>query len=154
MLIEVLISKIHNVTVTEANLHYMGSITIDEDMMDDVNMIENQKVQVLNLNNGERIETYIIKGERCSKIIGINGAAARKFYVGDKVLILAYGTMDFDKARDFKPLIKIHNNLTGICISCGKTLEEHNKTGITHTFYDTSLLDNPVFAESWKNKKF
>lgn len=106
-MIERLISKIHNATVTEANLLYMGSITIDEDLMIEVNMIDGQKVQVLNVNNGERIETYIIKGKRGTNIIGINGAAARLFYVGDKVLILAYGIMDFEKAKDFKPLIKI-----------------------------------------------
>ena len=107
MMIERLISKIHNATVTEANLLYMGSITIDENLLDEVNMIDGQKVQVLNVNNGERIETYIIKGKRGSNIIGINGAAARLFYVGDKVLILAYGIMDFESSKNFKPLIKI-----------------------------------------------
>lgn len=107
MTIEILISKIHNAKVTESNLNYMGSITIDCDLMDEVNLIENQKVQVLNLNNGERIWTYVIKGERGTNIIGINGAAARKFYVGDRVLILAYGTMDFETAKNYKPIIKI-----------------------------------------------
>lgn len=162
MLIEILISKIDGVCVSESNLHYHGSITIDEDIMDDVNLIEYQRVQVLNVNNGERIETYVIKGKRGTNVIGINGAAARKFYIGDKVLILAYGTMDFDVAKNYKPLIKTYNNSnhhfspdwTGICLSCGKTWDEHNRTGIIHTYYDTSLLNNPTFAEAWNNKKF
>jgi len=107
MMIEVLISKIHNIQVTEADLHYMGSITIDSSIMEDVNIIENQKVHVLNLSNGERIETYVISGEKDSGIIGINGAAARKFCVGDKVIILSFGIMDFETAKNYKPIIKI-----------------------------------------------
>lgn len=104
MLIEVLKSKIHRVPVTQANLDYIGSITIDEDYMDEVNLIDGEKVQVLNINNGERIETYVIKGERGTKIIGINGPAARKFLVGDIVIIISYAQMDFESAKSFKPL--------------------------------------------------
>lgn len=107
MRIEILKSKIHRVPVTQANLDYMGSITIDEDYMDEVDLIENEKVQVLNVNNGERIETYVIKGERGSKIIGINGPAARKFLVGDSVIIISYAQMDIDSARQFKPNLLI-----------------------------------------------
>ena len=110
MTIEVLKSKIHNVRVTQANLNYMGSITIDEDFMEEVNLIENEKVHVLNINNGERIETYVIKGESGSKIIGINGAAARKFAVNDPVIILSFARMDMDSAREFKPEIIIFDN--------------------------------------------
>ena len=105
MYIEVLKSKIHRVTVTEANLNYMGSITIDEDLMDASNIIENEKVQVLNLNNGERIETYVIKAKRGSGEICLNGAAARKAIIGDILLIMSYATMDFEEARSFKPTI-------------------------------------------------
>lgn len=105
MLIQILKSKIHRVTVTEANLNYIGSIAIDEDLMDAANLIENEKVQVLNLNNGERFETYVITGERGSGIIGMNGAAARKVLPGDIILIMSYATMDFDEARTFRPSI-------------------------------------------------
>lgn len=105
MLIEVLKSKIHRVTVTEANLNYIGSISIDEDLMDASNIIENEKVQVLNLNNGERIETYVIKAKRGSGEICLNGAAARKAIIGDILLIMSYATMDFEEARSFKPTI-------------------------------------------------
>jgi aspartate 1-decarboxylase len=105
MLIEVLKSKIHRVTVTEANLNYIGSIAIDEDLMDAANIIENEKVQVLNLNNGERIETYVIKGKRGSGDICLNGAAARKVIIGDILLIMSYAAMDFEEARSHKPVI-------------------------------------------------
>ncbi|HOB83506.1 MAG TPA: aspartate 1-decarboxylase [Bacteroidales bacterium] len=105
MLIEVLKSKIHRVTVTEANLNYIGSIAIDEDLMDAANIIENEKVQVLNLNNGERLETYVIKGVRGSGSICLNGAAARKVLPGDILLIMSYATMDFEEAKKFKPVI-------------------------------------------------
>jgi aspartate 1-decarboxylase len=105
MLIEILKSKIHRVTVTEANLNYIGSISIDEDLMDAANIIENEKVQVLNLNNGERLETYVIKGERGSGAICLNGAAARKVLVGDIILIMSYASMDFEEARKFHPAI-------------------------------------------------
>lgn len=102
MLIEVLKSKLHCATVTEANLHYMGSITIDEDLMDAANMIAGEKVQIVNNNNGERFETYIIKGERGSGSICLNGAAARKVVVGDEVIIISYALMDFEEAKSFK----------------------------------------------------
>ena len=99
MNIEVLKSKIHKVTITQADLHYVGSITIDEDLMVAANIIENEKVQVVNLNNGERLETYVIKGERGSGNICLNGPAARKVVVGDVVIIMSYATMDFEKAK-------------------------------------------------------
>lgn len=105
MVIEVLKSKIHRVTVTEADLNYIGSITIDEDLMDAANMIEGEKVQIVNINNGERLETYIIKGERGSGKICLNGPAARKVAVGDVVIIISYGQMDFEVAKTFKPTI-------------------------------------------------
>jgi len=105
MIIEVLKSKIHRVTVTEANLNYIGSITIDEDLMDAANLIEFEKVHILNINNGERFTTYAIKGERGSGIICLNGAAARKAQCGDIILILSYAQMDFEEAKKFKPTI-------------------------------------------------
>jgi aspartate 1-decarboxylase len=105
MFIEVVKSKIHKVTITGANLHYVGSITIDEDLMDAANMIENEKVQVLNLNNGERLETYIIKGARGSGDIFLNGAAARKVVVGDIIIIMSYAMLDFEEAKKFVPKI-------------------------------------------------
>ena len=101
MLIEVLKSKLHCAIVTEANLHYMGSITIDEDLLDAANMIAGEKVQIVNNNNGERFETYIIKGERGSGCICLNGAAARKVVVGDEVIIISYALMDFEEAKQF-----------------------------------------------------
>jgi len=105
MLIEVVKSKIHQVTITGANLHYIGSITIDEDLIDAANLIENEKVQILNLNNGERLETYIIKGIRGSGEICVNGAAARKVMVGDVIIIMSYAFLDFQEAKSFKPTI-------------------------------------------------
>ncbi|QUB94396.1 aspartate 1-decarboxylase [Prevotella denticola] len=105
MQIEVLKSKLHCATVTEANLHYMGSITIDEDLLDAANMIAGEKVQIVNNNNGERFETYIIKGERGSGCVCLNGAAARKAVVGDVVIIISYALMDFEEAKTFKPTI-------------------------------------------------
>jgi aspartate 1-decarboxylase len=105
MVIEVLKSKIHRVTVTEANLNYIGSIAIDEELMEAANLIENEKVHVLNLNNGERMVTYVIKGERGSGSICLNGAAARKVVVGDIILIMAYASMEFEEAKLFKPWI-------------------------------------------------
>ena len=105
MQIEVLKSKIHCATVTEANLHYMGSITIDEDLMDAANMIAGEKVQVLNNNNGERFETYIIKGQRGSGSICLNGAAARRVLPGDTIIIISYALMDFEEAKSFKPAV-------------------------------------------------
>jgi aspartate 1-decarboxylase len=105
MIIEVVKSKIHKVTITEANLYYVGSITIDENLMEAANLIENEKVQVVNLNNGERLETYVIKGERGSGIICLNGPAARKGVVGDIVIVISYASMDFEEAKKFKPWI-------------------------------------------------
>jgi aspartate 1-decarboxylase len=105
MLIEVVKSKIHKVTITGANLHYVGSITIDEDLMDAANLIENEKVHVLNLNNGERLVTYIIKGTRGSGDICLNGAAARKVIIGDVIIIMSYAMLDFEEAKSFKPTI-------------------------------------------------
>lgn len=105
MQIEVLKSKIHKVTITQADLNYVGSITIDEALMEAANLIENEKVHVLNLNNGERIETYVIRGERNSGVICLNGPAARKAAVGDIVIILSYAFMDFEEAKQHKPTL-------------------------------------------------
>jgi len=105
MQIEVFKSKIHRAVITEANLNYVGSITIDEDLMDAVNIIENEKVQVVNVNNGERLETYVIKGKRGSGVCCLNGPAARKAAVGDIVIIISYATIDFEEAKTFKPWI-------------------------------------------------
>ena len=112
MLIEVLKSKLHCVRVTEANLNYMGSITIDEGLMDAAGMIAGQKVQIVDNNNGERFETYIIKGERGSGCICLNGAAARKVQVGDIVIIIAYAYMDFEEAKTFKPTVVFPDSTT------------------------------------------
>ena len=101
--IQVVKSKIHRARVTEADLNYVGSITIDENLMDAANLIEHEQVHVLNYRNGERIITYVIKGERGSGIICMNGPAALKFAVGDDVIVLSYASMDFEKARTFKP---------------------------------------------------
>ena len=109
MQIEVLKSKLHCVMVTEANLNYMGSITIDEDLMDAAGLIAGEKVQIVDNNNGERLETYIIKGERGSGCICLNGAAARKVQVGDTVIIIAYAIMDFEEAKTFKPTVIFPN---------------------------------------------
>ncbi len=103
MRIEVLKSKIHRVKITQAELHYVGSITIDETLMEAANLIEGEKVQVVNINNGERLETYVIKGTRNSGTVCLNGPAARKAQVGDMVIIISYASMDFEEARNFKP---------------------------------------------------
>jgi len=105
MFIEVLKSKIHNVTVTGANLQYVGSVSIDEDLMEASNIIENEKVQVLDMNNGERLETYVIKGKRGSGEICMNGPAARKVAIGDIVIIMSFATIDFQEGVSFKPVI-------------------------------------------------
>ena len=105
MYIEVLKSKLHCVKVTEANLNYMGSITIDEDLMDAAGLIAGEKVEVVNNNNGERLETSVIKGERGSGCICLNGAAARKCVVGDILIIISYAMMDFEEAKTFKPKV-------------------------------------------------
>ena len=112
MVIEVCKSKIHKVTVTEANLQYVGSITIDEDIMDAANIISNEKVTVVNINNGERLETYVIKGERGSGSICLNGPAARKVAVGDVVIIISYASMDFEEARSFEPALVFPDTAT------------------------------------------
>ena len=104
-MIEVLKSKLHCVKVTEANLNYMGSITIDEDLMDAANLISGEKVQIVDNNNGERFETYIIKGERGSGAICLNGAAARQVQVGDTIIIISYALIDFEEAKRFKPTV-------------------------------------------------
>jgi aspartate 1-decarboxylase len=105
MQIQVLKSKIHRARITQAELHYVGSITLDEDLMDAANLIENEKVHVLNVNNGERLETYVIKGQRGSGIVCMNGPAARKIMEGDIVIVVSYATMDFEEARKFKPAL-------------------------------------------------
>jgi len=112
MNIEILKSKIHRVTVTEANLNYVGSITIDENLMDAANIIEFEKVQVVIINNGERLETYVIKGERGSGVICLNGPAARKVAVGDVAIIMSYASMDFEEAKKFKPSIVFPDSQT------------------------------------------
>lgn len=105
MMIQVVKSKIHRVKVTQADLNYIGSITIDEDLMNAANLIEGEKVQVLNINNGERLETYVIKGKKGSREVCLNGPAARKVSVGDIIIIISYALMDFEKAKTFKPTI-------------------------------------------------
>jgi len=103
MEIEVLKSKIHRAKITQAELHYVGSITIDESLLEASNIIEGEKVQVVNVNNGERLETYAIKGPRDSGVVCLNGPAARKASVGDIVIVIAYARMDFESAKQFKP---------------------------------------------------
>ncbi len=110
MNIEILKSKIHRATITMANLNYVGSIAIDENLMDAANLIENEKVEIFNINNGERLATYVIKGERGSGTISLNGAAARKAMAGDLVIIVSYASMDFEKAKHFKPAIIFPDN--------------------------------------------
>ncbi len=105
MQIQIMKSKIHRVKVTQAELHYVGSITIDEDLMDAANLIENEKVQIVNVNNGERLETYVIRGERGSGQICLNGPAARKAAVGDVVIIISYAGMELEEAKKFKPVV-------------------------------------------------
>lgn len=112
MFIEVVKSKIHRVTVTEANLNYIGSITVDEDLLDAANLIANEKVSIVNNNNGERFETYIIKGERGSGVICLNGAAARKAQPGDIIIIMSYALMDFEEAKTFKPAVVFPDTAT------------------------------------------
>ena len=112
MFIEVVKSKIHRVTVTEANLNYIGSITIDEDLLDAANLIANEKVSIVNNNNGERFETYIIKGERGSGVVCLNGAAARKPQPGDIIIVMSYAMMDFEEAKTFKPSVVFPDTAT------------------------------------------
>ena len=112
MFIEVVKSKIHRVTVTEANLNYIGSITIDEALLDAANLIANDKVSIVNNNNGERFETYIIKGERGSGVVCLNGAAARKAQPGDIIIVMSYAMMDFEEAKTFKPSVVFPDTAT------------------------------------------
>ena len=105
MQIEVLKSKIHRATITEADLNYIGSLTLDEELMDAANLIENEKITVVNVNNGERLETYIIKGERNSGVVCLNGPAARKGAVGDIIIVISYAMMDFEEAKTFQPKV-------------------------------------------------
>ncbi|MGF1636360.1 MAG: aspartate 1-decarboxylase [Cyclobacteriaceae bacterium] len=105
MNIEILKSKIHRVKITQAELHYVGSITIDEDLMEAANIIENEKVHIVNINNGERLETYVIKGRRGSGEVCLNGPAARKAQVGDIVIVISYASMPFESAKAYKPVI-------------------------------------------------
>ncbi|HSZ34678.1 MAG TPA: aspartate 1-decarboxylase [Puia sp.] len=105
MEVEILKSKVHRVVITEANLNYIGSLTLDEDLMDAANLIENEKVQVVNVNNGARIETYLISGKRKSGICCLNGPAARYGAVGDIVIVISYARMDIEEARKFKPSV-------------------------------------------------
>nr|WP_320117630.1 aspartate 1-decarboxylase [uncultured Marinifilum sp.] len=112
MYIEVCKSKIHKASVTGANLQYVGSITIDEDLMDAANLIENEKVQIVNINNGERLETYVIRGERGSGTICLNGAAARKCAVGDVIIIIAYASMEFEEAKTWEPSLVFPDTAT------------------------------------------
>jgi aspartate 1-decarboxylase len=116
MKIQVVKSKIHRVRVTEADLNYIGSITIDEDLMEASNLIEGEKVQIVNCNNGERIETYVIKGERKSGVICLNGPAARRCAVNDIVIIIGYGYMDFEEAKSFKPMLAFPNESSNLLI--------------------------------------
>lgn len=112
MLIEVLKSKIHRVTVTESDLNYIGSITIDEELMEAANIIPNEKVFIVDNNNGSRFETYAIRGERGSGVICLNGAAARMVQKGDVVIIMSYATMDFEEAKNFKPSVVFPDTAT------------------------------------------
>ncbi|HLF34603.1 MAG TPA: aspartate 1-decarboxylase [Cyclobacteriaceae bacterium] len=105
MIVEVLKSKIHRARITEAELHYVGSITLDEDLMDASGIIENEKVQIVNINNGERLDTYVIRGERGSGQVCLNGPAARKAHVGDIIIIMSYASMEFEDAKKFTPRI-------------------------------------------------
>jgi aspartate 1-decarboxylase len=112
MQIQVLKSKLHRVTVTQADLNYIGSVTIDEDLMEAANLIEGERVQIVNINNGERLETYVITGDRGSGMICLNGPAARKVAVGDIVIIIAYASMEFEEAKRFRPTLVFPDTAT------------------------------------------
>lgn len=114
MYINVLKSKIHRVRVTQADLNYIGSITIDEDLMDAANLIEGERVQIVNINNGERFETYVIKGERQSGMICLNGPAARKVAINDIIIIIGYAMLEFEEAKNFKPSLVFPNEQTNL----------------------------------------
>ncbi len=105
MIISVLKSKVHRAVITEANLHYVGSLTLDEDLMDAAHMIENEKITVVNVNNGERLDTYLIKGKRGSGVCCLNGPAARRGMTGDVVVIISYCSLPFEEAKTFQPWI-------------------------------------------------
>ncbi|MFY0599592.1 MAG: aspartate 1-decarboxylase [Cyclobacteriaceae bacterium] len=109
MYLEVLKSKIHRVKITEAELHYVGSVSIDEDLMEAANIIENEKVQIVNINNGERLETYVIKGKRGTGQVCLNGPAARKVQIGDVIIIIAYCSIDANEAQSHKPTLVFPN---------------------------------------------
>lgn len=114
MLIQVVKSKIHRVRVTQAELNYIGSITIDEDLMEAANIVEGERVQIVNINNGERLETYVINGERGTGTICLNGPAARRVALGDQVIIIGYGFMDIEEAKKFKPTLVFPNEETNL----------------------------------------
>ncbi|MDP4595769.1 MAG: aspartate 1-decarboxylase [Crocinitomicaceae bacterium] len=114
MYINVLKSKIHRVRVTQADLNYIGSITIDEDLMDAANLIEGERVQIVNINNGERFETYVIKGERQTGMICLNGPAARKVAINDIIIIIGYAMLEFEEAKTFKPSLVFPNEQTNL----------------------------------------
>ncbi|MFO0495156.1 MAG: aspartate 1-decarboxylase [Flavobacteriia bacterium] len=114
MLIQVVKSKIHRVKVTQADLNYIGSITIDEELMEAANLLEGERVQIVNINNGERFETYVIKGDRKTGTICLNGPAARRVAMGDVIIIIGYGFMDFEEAKTFKPSLVFPNEETNL----------------------------------------
>ena len=116
MIIEMLYSKIHRATVSDANLNYVGSITIDSEILEKAKMLEGQKVDILNINNGERFQTYIISGEKGKREFCLNGAAARKAQIGDKIIICAYAQMSLEEAKNFKPSIVQIDNNNNICL--------------------------------------
>ena len=124
MKIEMLYSKIHRATVTDANLNYVGSITIDEELMDEANLLVGQKVDIVNINNGERFSTYVIKGERGKRDICLNGAAARKVHPGDKIIIIAYASMDLEEAKNFKPKVLIVDDNNNVIKTSDNLREE------------------------------
>ena len=124
MKIEMLYSKIHRATVTDANLNYVGSITIDEELMEAANLLVGQKVDIVNINNGERFSTYVIKGERGKRDICLNGAAARKVHPGDKIIIIAYAQMDLEEAKTFKPAVIIVDDNNNIIKNTDNLREE------------------------------
>ncbi len=114
MLIQVVKSKIHRVKVTQADLNYIGSVTIDEELMEAANLLEGERVQIVNINNGERFETYVIKGARKSGTICLNGPAARRVAMGDIIIIIGYGFMDFEEAKTFKPSLVFPDEETNL----------------------------------------
>jgi aspartate 1-decarboxylase len=114
MMIQVFRAKIHRATVTQADLNYMGSITLDEDLMEASGIVSNERVQIVNINNGERFETYVIKGEKGSGSVCLNGAAARKVAVGDKIIIIAYAYVTLEEAKNIEPIVIFPNENNSI----------------------------------------